>query len=346
MRLRPKTVCIGLLALVPVLILLATVASKVLNFLHLFRNHSGIALTQQAALDAYNNNADIHNTTHATRPRQLVPKIIHQVFHNWKQPGNDTLPEDWQEVRQTCIDLNPDFEVKLWTELSSWDFIAREYPWFLDTYEGYRFPVQRVDAVRYFLMLHYGGIYIDLDNGCTANLSPLLYYPVWITDAGRGALSNNILAAQPNHPFWSLLVNRLYEYAYTYPFPYITISYASGAWFQTDVWEEYHALLPDESKTSGQENRLYRLMMDERVEEGADRWVFFSQHRGQTWVNWDNVLFNWVGEHIVIVMLGVLVMVGGSTWWCVRVLRGRRSWGYERIESVKDEELQEVESVR
>lgn len=35
------------------------------------------------------------------------------------------------------------------------------------TYDGYRYPVQRVDAVRYFIMLHYGGIYMDLDNvGC------------------------------------------------------------------------------------------------------------------------------------------------------------------------------------
>lgn len=38
------------------------------------------------------------------------------------------------------------------------------YPWFLNTYDGYRFPVQRVDSLRYFLMLHFGGIYLDLDN--------------------------------------------------------------------------------------------------------------------------------------------------------------------------------------
>jgi len=46
------------------------------------------------------------------------------------------------------------------------DFIETEYPWFLHTYDHYRYPVQRVDAVRYFLMLHYGGIYMDFDNVC------------------------------------------------------------------------------------------------------------------------------------------------------------------------------------
>lgn len=40
----------------------------------------------------------------------------------------------------------------------------KEYPWFLDTYDGYPNPVQRVDALKYFLMLHYGGVYIDMDN--------------------------------------------------------------------------------------------------------------------------------------------------------------------------------------
>jgi hypothetical protein len=28
-------------------------------------------------------------------------------------PGNDTLPADMAEMRQTCIDTNPDFEHKV-----------------------------------------------------------------------------------------------------------------------------------------------------------------------------------------------------------------------------------------
>ena len=137
----------------------ASRAYCVVGFFHIFFEHSGITLTQQAALDAY------YNFDNGTNSRQqLIPKIVHQVFHNWEQPGNNRLPADWQEARQTCIDLNAEFEVKLWTEELSWDFIAREFPWFLNTYGGYRSKVQRVDAVRYFLMLHYGSIYIDLDN--------------------------------------------------------------------------------------------------------------------------------------------------------------------------------------
>ncbi len=63
---------------------------------------------------------------------------------------------------------------QLWTEKASRDFIELEYPWFLKTYDRYSFPVQRVDAVRYFLLLHYGGIYIDLDNVRASD--PILYF--------------------------------------------------------------------------------------------------------------------------------------------------------------------------
>ena len=43
-------------------------------------------------------------------------------------------------------------------------FIAAEYPWFLETFQNYRYPIQRADAIRYFVLAHYGGTYIDLDD--------------------------------------------------------------------------------------------------------------------------------------------------------------------------------------
>lgn len=47
---------------------------------------------------------------HPERPA-VVPKIIHQIFHNWKEPGNETLPGDWALQRQSCVDLHQDWEV-------------------------------------------------------------------------------------------------------------------------------------------------------------------------------------------------------------------------------------------
>lgn len=44
------------------------------------------------------------------------------------------------------------------------DLLAKEYPWFLETWRGYRHHIQRADSIRYFILAQYGGIYIDLDN--------------------------------------------------------------------------------------------------------------------------------------------------------------------------------------
>ncbi len=80
--------------------------SHLTAFIHIFFEHAGITLTQQDAADAFKNDPSNTRTQH-------IPKIIHQVFHNWKQPGNDTLPDDWTKVRQTCIDYNPGWEYKV-----------------------------------------------------------------------------------------------------------------------------------------------------------------------------------------------------------------------------------------
>ncbi|MCJ1472476.1 hypothetical protein MMC13_001124 [Lambiella insularis] len=295
--------------------------SRLVSFIQLFFEHSGIALTQQEIAEAH------AGTTPDPRP-QVIPKIIHQVYHNWH--NQSSMPEDWQTLRQTCIKLNEDWEYKLWTDESSREFIATYYPWFLSTYDGYPYPVQRCDTVRYFLLLKYGGIYLDLDNGCLENLEPLLYYPTWTTDGGRGALSNNILGSIPNHPFWELLTNSLIPYNYNYIFPYVTISYASGQWFETAIWQAYHAT----PRASFHENKGVRIMMDDRP--GTDPWIYFTQERGGTWVNWDNRMFLWIGDHLLLLGIGLCSLVGISWWMGTRAVRSWRKRkgnekGYESL---------------
>ncbi|KAJ6444937.1 mannosyl phosphorylinositol ceramide synthase protein [Purpureocillium lavendulum] len=298
------------------LLLLIYVGVKINFFVHIFLQHSGVHLTQAEIAQAHN------ATTPDPRPR-VVPPIIHQIYHNWKDPGNETIPALWDGARKTCIDLHPEWEYKLWTEKSSRDFIAKEYSWFLETYDNFKFPVQKVDALRYLLMRHYGGIYIDLDDA-----KPLLYYPVWVTDGGHGALSNNILGAAPNHPFWELATESMVSYAWNYPFPYVTISYATGQWFLTDMWQRYHASL------AGGEPELTRVMMDMRP--GAATWVFFMHTKGGSWDNWDNHVFQWVGSHLVVTVLAGIAVVGTLGAMLVLVVRLgkvllRRRKGYRLV---------------
>jgi mannosyltransferase OCH1-like enzyme len=76
--------------------------------------------------------------------------------------------------------------IQLWTNEKSREFIAAEYPWFLETFDGYKYPIQRADSIRYFVLAHYGGTYIDLDDVCI--------FP----GIGSGQLVLTVLGLQPS----------------------------------------------------------------------------------------------------------------------------------------------------
>ena len=62
----------------------------------------------------------------------------------------------------------------MWTDSSSRAFIAQHYPSFLPTFDSYPYGIQRADAIRYFVLHRFGGIYMDLDVGCKRDFAPLL----------------------------------------------------------------------------------------------------------------------------------------------------------------------------
>ena len=77
--------------------------TSLLRFKQIFFEHAGITLTQAQAAEAYAAGQNDERTQH-------IPKIVHQVFHNWHDPGNGTLPSDWQANVNNCKKLNPNFE--------------------------------------------------------------------------------------------------------------------------------------------------------------------------------------------------------------------------------------------
>lgn len=62
-------------------------------------------------------------------------------------------------------------EHRFWTDDNIRQLIQKQYPWFLDTFDEYPYPIQRVDAGRYFILYHYGGVYlVSLLQRCSVTL--------------------------------------------------------------------------------------------------------------------------------------------------------------------------------
>ncbi|KAI9741912.1 MAG: hypothetical protein M1834_000301 [Cirrosporium novae-zelandiae] len=247
---------------------------------------------------------------------QLIPKIIHQTYIN------ESIPEIWQEPQQSCLDLHEDYEYKLWTNEKSREFIATEYPWFLETWDGYPYPIQRADAIRYFVLSHFGGVYIDLDDGCNRRLDPLLSYPAWLRLTAPSGISNDVMGSVPQHPFFLQVIDSLQSYDRSWILPYITVMYSTGPLFLSVIWKHWlDSNQPEDSRV--------RILSQDEYNRHA--WSFFSHHQGSSWHGSDARLIFWAGNHwLLLTVLGFMMagVVGMSCWWlwgrCLVVFSSRR----------------------
>jgi len=163
----------------------------------------------------------------------IIPKIIHQTYKT------TDIPEHWKEGQQRCIDLHPDYEYILWTDEMALNFVKEEYPWFLDTFKSYKYPIQRADAMRYFVLLSYGGVYIDLDDGCQRRLDPLLTVPAFLRKTSPLGVSNDVMGFVPRHPFLLKVIKSLKHYNKNWYNPYMTIMSSTGPLFISIIWKQY-----------------------------------------------------------------------------------------------------------
>lgn len=97
--------------------------------------------------------------------------IPHHIHQTWK---NNNIPAHLNAYVQSWRDHHPDWTYTLWTDAMNRDFIATHYPLFLPVYDRYPNAIQRVDAVRYFILLQQGGVFVDLDFECLKPIGPLL----------------------------------------------------------------------------------------------------------------------------------------------------------------------------
>lgn len=227
------------------------------------------------------------NSSRVNNGAHLIPKIIHQTYKN------SSIPAVWQEAQQSCLDLHrkeDGWEYKLWTDDIMDDFIAKEYIWFLETYRGYPYPIQRADAIRYFVLAHYGGIYIDLDDGCNRALEPLLAYPAWVRKTVPTGISNDVMGAVPGHPFFRRVIDELQNYDRSWVLSYITVMASTGPLFLSIIWRHYSS--EGWNAGDGEDGGRVRILFPEEYQNFS--WSFFTHHLGNSWHAADVKLIFWV----------------------------------------------------
>ena len=139
----------------------------------------------------------------------MIPKIIHQIY--WDFSGeNKPPPKKWVEYSKVLKKNNQNWIYKLWDEKSCLNLLVNNYPWFLDTYNNYKYQLQKVDSMRPFLLYHFGGIYFDMDFKCVKNITNFFKKKgVYLAESSHFGLTNALMASSKNHPFWKKVFSEM-----------------------------------------------------------------------------------------------------------------------------------------
>lgn len=149
-----------------------------------------------------------------------VPRLVHQILltseadtdqANRQMTANMTLSR-YRDAMASCKDLHKDWTFHLWTDTTAAEFVTTNYPHLLRDYMSYAQTIQRTNILRYLLLHHFGGVYLDLDLKCRAPLDGLLHLP-WLTPgAFPSGINNAFILSKKGHPFLEFLISRIHSH--------------------------------------------------------------------------------------------------------------------------------------
>ncbi|KAE8146909.1 nucleotide-diphospho-sugar transferase [Aspergillus avenaceus] len=268
------------------------------------------------------------NTTHNTNPTS-IPRIIHRTFKS------KDIPSEWKYSFESCEQQNPTYEQYFWTDESARDFIATHFDWFIPTYDAYPYNIQRVDAIRYFLLWHYGGIYIDMDIACRRPLDPLLEFSAWLPKTQPYGVSNDLMASAPGHPFITKLALGLPDYNRFYLSKYITVFFTTGPMYVNHIltqWFQKTRHGPEVPISIPHGVTILPSMMYD-----STAYSFFGHTQGSTWHGSDVAAVSYLCRHWREFTLGAMASL--SLVLAIYTLRiRRRTVDYSLLINRLDEE--------
>ncbi len=126
-----------------------------------------------------------------------IPKTIHQIWIG------GPLPEKYKGLQDSWKEKNPGWEYRLWTDadLAEFPFTDRE------RFERTISVGEKSDILRYDILLHYGGLYVDTDFECLKSFDPIHstcdFYTgleaAFFEDQEPG-MGNALIGSVPGHP--------------------------------------------------------------------------------------------------------------------------------------------------
>lgn len=100
----------------------------------------------------------------AAAAEQCVPRIL------WQTMKRNRVPSVMARWAESWIERNPEYRYRFFDDDDIHDWIAEEFPDYLEAYDLLEFGASKADLWRYLLIYRHGGIYVDLDCECVVAL--------------------------------------------------------------------------------------------------------------------------------------------------------------------------------
>jgi inositol phosphorylceramide mannosyltransferase catalytic subunit len=235
-----------------------------------------------------------------------APELIPAILHGLTPETSHGVPLEWETSYDSCHGIHSRYQdTYSWKLYTDWDmryFIEKHYGWFLDTYDSYPFNIQRVDAARYFIIRHFGGIYLDLDVGCRRSLDNLRRSGVdmIVPDTDPLGVSNDFFMAKADHPFMIYVTQRLVGSASACSWSsYLSVMFSTGPGFFSLALYDY---LSDTA--TGATGGSIGLMSN--VDYTSN--VLFHLD-GSSWIQGDGKFFMYVFNHLTGIILLIIAVL-------------------------------------
>lgn len=181
-------------------------------------------------------------------------RIVHQIWFGVipNPRAAQKALEGLKKYRDSWITKNSSWTYMCWNLDRCRGLMKYCYPQHIEMYDKYPYDIQRCDAVRYFILHRYGGLYADMDYFCNKSWDQVVEaYPkdIYLVETPNKIyhdvhVSNSLMYSKAGHVFWSkmFIELELYKKAPIYYSRHITIMLTTGPGILNRVFNKYKTL--------------------------------------------------------------------------------------------------------
>jgi len=245
-----------------------------------------------------------------------IPKIFMQT---WK---NSEIPERWISSSESVKDKMNEWDYRLMTDEMNREFVKANFSDFLETYDNFKYPIQRADAIRYMWLYINGGVYMDLDIVLIKCLEEFFTSDseVYLVRSGNfgSYYTNALMASKPRSNFWLECLEEIKR----------SIRDPSPLW----IGRHFHVMNTTGpmmlTRVANQTGSVFgilpsRLLIpcslcDLPCHHPDDAYAYAIP--GSSWITWDTLIYNfffchWKTVVSIIIVFIIIVLIFLLAWW-------------------------------